>query len=80
MLPDASAHGRLRYQTTSSAPKEETQSAAVEASAPEAEENVPEPADIEVWARVDKDGYIESMMSVVGNKGFPNFVYGKKLD
>ena len=34
----------------------------------------------EIWARVDKDGYIEGMISVGGNKGFPNFVYGKKLD
>ncbi len=34
----------------------------------------------EVWARVDKDGYIEGMISVGGGKGFPNFVYGKKID
>lgn len=34
----------------------------------------------EVWARVDKEGYIEGMISVGGNKGFPNLVYGKKLD
>ena len=33
----------------------------------------------EIWARVDKDGYIEGMISVGGNKGFPNLVYGKKL-
>ena len=34
----------------------------------------------EIWAKVDKDGYIEGMISVVGNKGFPNFVYGRKVD
>lgn len=34
----------------------------------------------EIWARVDKDGYIEGMISVGGNKGFPNLVYGKKID
>lgn len=34
----------------------------------------------EVWARVDADGYIEGMISVGGNKGFPNLVYGKKVD
>ena len=34
----------------------------------------------EVWARVDADGFIEGMISVGGNKGFPNFVYGRKLD
>ena len=33
----------------------------------------------EVWARVDAEGYIEGMISVGGNKGFPNLVYGKKL-
>ena len=27
-----------------------------------------------------KDGYIEGMISVGGNKGFPNFVYGRKID
>lgn len=34
----------------------------------------------EVWARVDKDGYIEGMISVGGGKGFPNLVYGRKID
>lgn len=34
----------------------------------------------EVWARVDQDGYIEGMISVGGNGGFPNLVYGKKID
>ncbi len=34
----------------------------------------------EVWARVDSEGYIEGMISVGGNQGFPNFVYGKKVD
>lgn len=34
----------------------------------------------EVWARVDKEGFIEGMISVGGNKGFPNLAYGKKLD
>ena len=45
-------------------------------------EGMPEggPGRWEVWARVDQDGYIEGMISVGGNKGFPNFVYGKKLD
>ena len=38
------------------------------------------PGHWEIWARVDKDGYIEGMISVGGNKGFPNFVYGKKID
>ena len=33
----------------------------------------------EVWARVDKDGYIEGMISVGGGKGFPNLVYGRKV-
>lgn len=34
----------------------------------------------EIWARVDKDGYVEGMISVGGNKGFPNLVYGKKIN
>lgn len=34
----------------------------------------------EIWARVDENGYIEGMISVGGNKGFPNFVYGRKID
>ena len=34
----------------------------------------------EIWAHVDEDGYIEGMISVGGNKGFPNFVYGRKVD
>ena len=34
----------------------------------------------EVWARVDKDGYIEGMISVGGGKGFPNLVYGRKVE
>ena len=34
----------------------------------------------EVWARVDKNGDIEGMISVGGGKGFPNLVYGKKID
>jgi hypothetical protein len=33
----------------------------------------------EIWAKVDKDGNVEGMISVGGNKGFPNFVYGKKI-
>lgn len=33
----------------------------------------------EVWARVDENGDIEGMISVGGGKGFPNFVYGKKV-
>ena len=39
------------------------------------------PGKWEVWARVDKDGYIEGMISVGGGQGkFPNLVYGRKLD
>ena len=34
----------------------------------------------EIWARVDENGYIEGMISVGGNKGFPNFVYGRKVE
>ena len=34
----------------------------------------------EVWARVDKNGDIEGRISVGGGKGFPNLVYGKKID
>ncbi len=34
----------------------------------------------EIWARVDNEGYIEGMISVGGNQGFPNFVYGRKVD
>ncbi len=34
----------------------------------------------EVWARVDKDGNLEGMISVGGNGGFPNLIYGKKVD
>lgn len=34
----------------------------------------------EIWAKVDKEGYLEGMISVGGGKGFPNFVYGKKVD
>ena len=34
----------------------------------------------EIWAKVDQEGYLEGMISVGGGKGFPNFVYGKKVD
>ena len=34
----------------------------------------------EIWARVDEKGFIEGMISVGGNKGFPNFVYGRKIN
>ncbi len=34
----------------------------------------------EIWARVDREGYLEGMISVGGNQGFPNFVYGRKID
>ena len=34
----------------------------------------------EIWAHVDENGYIEGMISVGGNGGFPNFVYGRKVD
>lgn len=33
----------------------------------------------EIWARVYKDGNVTGMVSV-GGGGFPNFVYGKKID
>lgn len=33
----------------------------------------------EVWAKVDAEGYIEGMISVGGNKGFPNLVYGRRI-
>jgi hypothetical protein len=33
----------------------------------------------EVWAKVDREGNVEGMISVGGNKGFPNLVYGKKI-
>ena len=34
----------------------------------------------EIWARVDAEGFIEGMVSLGGGKGFPNFVYGKRVD
>ena len=34
----------------------------------------------EVWAKVDEEGYIEGMISVGGGGGFPNLVYGRKVD
>ena len=34
----------------------------------------------EIVAKIDEEGYIEGIISVGGGKGFPNLVYGKKLD
>lgn len=34
----------------------------------------------EIWARIDKDGFVEGMVSVGGGGGTPNFAYGKKID
>ena len=34
----------------------------------------------EIVAKIDEEGYIEGIISVGGEKGFPNLVYGKKLD
>lgn len=34
----------------------------------------------EIWAQVDQAGDVEGMISVGGNGGFPNLVYGKRID
>ena len=34
----------------------------------------------EIWARVDAEGCVEGMISVGGNGGFPNLVYGRRID
>lgn len=34
----------------------------------------------EIWARVDSEGDVEGMISVGGNGGFPNLVYGKRIE
>lgn len=34
----------------------------------------------ELWARIDKDGFVEGMVSVGGGGGLPNFAYGRKLE
>ena len=38
------------------------------------------PGRFEIWARVDQEGFLEGMISVGGGRGWPNFVYGRKLD
>lgn len=39
------------------------------------------PGEWEIWARVDKEGYVEGMVSFGGGGGgFPCFCYGRKID
>ena len=38
------------------------------------------PGRFEIWARVDEEGYLEGMISVGEGRGWPNFVYGRKID